>query len=279
MEFLNAWVVPPEAHPGVGPWLYIVSALVAMLLVAASKGGFGGGAGVLSVPILFQVASPRFVIGMWLPVLIACDIITVRNYPKTWSWPVIRQLVPGLVAGTLLATWVLWLTTHSSPADMKRFEAGLKLLIGVTSLAFLALQFYRRDTEDTPPWTPNWIVSTPTGFLIGVTSSIAHAAGPVATMYMLPQKLDQRIFVGTMGWTFLAVNLVKVPLSVAANTLSGHELKYALWMMILSPVGVWLGVWLNRRVSQKSFLAVIRVFLSIAGVKLIYDGATALLFS
>src|SRR5690349_21776641 len=88
MDFLRDWVVPPDVHPGVAPWMYIASALVGIVLGGASKGGFGGGAGVLSVPILFQVASPRFVIGMWLPVLIASDILTVRSYPQGWSWAV-----------------------------------------------------------------------------------------------------------------------------------------------------------------------------------------------
>jgi uncharacterized protein len=276
MEFLHAWVVPPEAHPGVAPWVYILSAFLATMMVAASKGGFGGGAGVLSVPLLLQVASLRFVIGMWLPVLVICDLITVQNYPKSWSWQVVRQLIPGLVVGVLLAHAVLWITAESSPTQMKQFESCLKLLIGVMSLAFLGLQFLRRGNPDTP-WDPTWSISTPTGFLIGVTTTFAHAAGPVATMYMLPQKLEQRVFVGTMGWTFLVVNLVKVPLSVVSLVLSWHELKYALWMMVVSPLGVWLGVYLNRRVSQKSFLMVIRVFLAIAGTKLIYDGVRALM--
>lgn len=275
MDFLHAWVIPPEAHPGVAPWVYIVSALAATMMVAASKGGFGGGAGVLSVPLLLQVASLRFVIGMWLPILVVCDLITVRNYPKSWSWVVVRQLIPGLVVGILLAHWVLWLTANSSPDEMKRFEASLKLLIGLMSLGFLGLRFLRRNTSETP-WTPSWNISTPTGFLIGVTTTFAHAAGPVATMYMLPQKLEQRVFVGTMGWTFLVVNVAKLPLSVLSDVLSWHELKYALWMMAISPLGVWLGVYLNRRVSQKAFLSVIWVFLSIAGCKLIFDGVRGL---
>jgi len=275
MDFLHAWIIPPEAHPGVAPWVYILSALAATMMVAASKGGFGGGAGVLSVPLLLQVASLRFVIGMWLPILVICDLITVGNYPKSWSWVVVRQLIPGLVVGILLAHWVLWLTANSSPAEMKRFEASLKLLIGLMSLGFLGLGFLRRNVSETP-WTPTWSISTPTGFLIGVTTTFAHAAGPVATMYMLPQKLEQRVFVGTMGWTFLVVNVAKLPLSVLSDVLSRHELKYALWMMAISPVGVWLGVYLNRRVSQKAFLSVIWVFLSIAGCKLIFDGVRGL---
>ena len=81
-DFLHAWIVPPEFK--VEAWVYIVTAAVALLLTAVSKGGFGGGVAV-SVPLMLLVAPYKFVIGLWLPLLIICDLATIRQYPKEWS--------------------------------------------------------------------------------------------------------------------------------------------------------------------------------------------------
>ena len=39
----------------------------------------------------------------------------------------------------------------------------------------------------------------------------------------------------------------------------------------LAPLGVWLGVWMHNRVSEKAFFQVSYVLLFASGVKLIWD--------
>ena len=45
----------------------------------------------------------------------------------------------------------------------------------------------------------------------------------------------------------------------------------ALLLSPLAPLGVWLGVWLHRRVSEAVFFQASYTLLFISGVKLIYD--------
>ena len=78
MDLLHQWVIPPGVTAPA--WLYISVAILALLFTAVSKGGFGGGAGVVSVPLMLQVAPLSFSVGVWLPVLIVCDIFTIREY-------------------------------------------------------------------------------------------------------------------------------------------------------------------------------------------------------
>ena len=54
MEFLSHWIVPSSGH-AVHPAVYIAVALVALLVVAASKGGFGGGLGIIGVPLMLTL--------------------------------------------------------------------------------------------------------------------------------------------------------------------------------------------------------------------------------
>ena len=45
---------------------------------------------------------------------------------------------------------------------------------------------------------PNHRIGAPFGIAAGVTSTFAHGAGPVVTMFLVPQRLPKQIFVGTM---------------------------------------------------------------------------------
>lgn len=55
------------------------------------------------------------------------------------------------------------------------------------------------------------------GGLAGFTSTLAHAGGAPATIYLLPQQLPLNIFVGASVLFFFVVNLVKlIPYSALA---------------------------------------------------------------
>ena len=91
-------------------------------------------------------------------------------------------------------------------------------------------------------------------------------------MYLLPQKMDRRAFVGTSARFYLLLNMVKLPLFLAGAMISWGALKGSLWMWALCPVGVWLGGWLNRRLPERSFIKLLYLFLFLGGAKLVYDG-------
>ncbi|MCZ7649325.1 MAG: sulfite exporter TauE/SafE family protein [Planctomycetota bacterium] len=271
-SFLHAWLVPPEAT--VEPWLYIATAVVAMTITAVSKGGFGGGVGIVSVPLMLQVAPYQFVVGMWLPVLIACDIATIHRYPKEWSPRAFVKLAPGVLLGIALTTWFLsGIDPQAPPAELKHQEAWLKLGVALIAFVFVALQFRpkKQDAASAEPWRPSWLASTPIGFLAGVTTMIAHAAGTIVTMFFLPMKLDQRVFVGTTGRFFFTFNTLKIPFFVAIGFMTLATFKQALWLMLLAPLGVGFGSWLNRRLSASRFIQLIYLFLVLACLKLVYD--------
>ena len=98
MNLIQAWIVPLDASAGATA--YIVTAIAALLVTGVSKGGFGGGVGILSVPLMLQVASYKFVIGMWLPILIVCDFATIRQYPREWNPRAFWLIAPGVHALT-----------------------------------------------------------------------------------------------------------------------------------------------------------------------------------
>jgi uncharacterized membrane protein YfcA len=51
-----------------------------------------------------------------------------------------------------------------------------------------------------------------------------------------------------------------------------ENLMTSLVLMPLAPIGVGIGVWLHRRVSDSWFFNFVYVLLFVVGLKLIYDG-------
>ena len=63
------------------------------------------------------------------------------------------------------------------------------------------------------------------GFLAGFTSTLAHAAGPVLQMYLLPQQLSKLHFAGTTAAFFFLLNLIKlVPFALLGRLETGNLL-------------------------------------------------------
>lgn len=279
MEVVQQWLIPPGVT---GPvWMYVSVAMVAMLFTAVSKGGFGGGAGVVSVPLMLQVAPLSFVVGLWLPMLIVCDICTIRHYPGEWRWGAISQTVPFTVVGVVAAAVLLALLNAgggaSSGAREAQLGAWLKLGVAMISLAFLFLWLRPGRAVESGAWRPVWSWSAAAGLLAGLCSTLAHAAGPVMTLYLLPQKMAQREFVGTTGRYFFGLNTLKVPFLVLAGVITWQTLQYGLWLMALAPLGVWLGSWMNKRISARWFLIIVHFFLGVTAIKLGFEAIQRLL--
>jgi len=111
----------------------------------------------------------------------------------------------------------------------------------------------------------------------GFTSFVAHAGGPPLSVYLLPQNMDKTLFVGTTVIYFAFVNYLKlVPYSLLGQ-FSGENLLTSLILSPLAPLGMWLGIWLHRRIDERLFYQTVYLMLAVVGLKLLYDGLAALI--
>ena len=113
--------------------LFLAAAAPAVLVAGISKGGFGGGAGFAATPIMALALPPEGAVGVMLPLLCVMDLTGLRAYWRRWSWPDARALMAGAVPGIALGAAFVTLI----PTD------GLRLLIGLIALGFLAFQLAR----------------------------------------------------------------------------------------------------------------------------------------
>jgi uncharacterized membrane protein YfcA len=241
--------------------LFYAVAIPAILMVGISKGGFGGGVGLIGTPMVALVTTPTRAAAILLPILCAMDIVGVVAYRRSWDPVNMRILVPGSVLGILLGT-----------ATFRFLDENLiRLLIGMLALAFV-LRYWLAKTPAAEPAAPSRRTGSFWAALSGFTSFVAHAGGPPLSVYLLPQNMDKTLFVGTTVIYFAFVNYLKlIPYSFLGQ-FSGENLLTSLLLSPLAPVGMWLGIWLHRRIDERPFYQTVYVMLAVVGLKLLYDG-------
>jgi uncharacterized membrane protein YfcA len=240
-------------------------AVVAILLTGISKGGFGVGAGGLAVPLMAIFIAPPEAAGIMLPLLCAMDLFGVHAYRGRWSWPHLRVLLPGALVGIALG----------AVAFAALSVDAVRLLLGVIAVTFaLNKWFSLAERFATRIARPGRAAGVLWGAAAGFTSTLAHAGGPPFAIYMLPQQLDKTVLTATSVMFFLVVNYVKLVPYAYLGQLNVGNLTAALIFAPLAPLGIWLGVWLHRHISDRVFYRVSYALLFATGVKLIADALT-----
>jgi uncharacterized membrane protein YfcA len=108
----------------------------------------------------------------------------------------------------------------------------------------------------------------------GFTSFLAHAGSPPYQVYVIPQRLNKELYAGTSVMFFATVNAIKLIPYGLLGQLSPANLSVSAVLLPLVPVGVFLGVWINRKLREDVFYAVVMTAIFLVGVRLIWDGIT-----
>lgn len=246
--------------------LFYALAIPAFLITGISKGGFGTGLGTLAVPMMALVIPVPQAAAIMLPLLIAMDWIGLWTYRMKWDRANMRIMIPGAVLGTALG-YVAF-----------RFldEHWIRLLIGAISVGF-CLNVWLRPALAARSAGPSWPKGIFWSALSGLTSFVANAGGPPISVYLLPQRLDKSLFVGTTIVYFSFVNLSKLGPFWYLGQFAPENLMTSLVLMPLAPIGMWLGFWLHQRISDAAFFRWAYILLFLAGLKLAWDGLAAAL--
>jgi uncharacterized protein len=246
------------------PFFFAV-AIPAVLIMGVSKGGFGSGLGIMATPLVALAVPTPQAAAIMLPILLVMDATGLVAYRGTFHRANLGLLLAGGVAG--IALGALTFRYFS--------EAMIRAVLGAMALAFVAHRV-RQGGTSAPAVTPSKAKGLFWATISGLTSTIAHAGGPPLSVYLLPQKLDKAILVGTTVIFFAVINAVKVAPYFWLGLFDSRNLLTSLALAPLAPFGIWLGVWLMRRLSQDLFYRVAYTMLALVGMKLLWDGARGL---
>ncbi len=211
--------------------------------------------------ILFAfIFGARDATGVLLPLLIVGDVCAVCYFGKQAQWTHIRRLLPPTVFGVIFG----WLMMKQLP------ESTFKPMVGSIILSLIAVQLTRM-------WRPGWFEKMPhqkwfavgLGILVGITTMLANAAGPVMALYLLAVSLPKLELVGTSAWFFLVINVFKLPFSYNMGLIHFETLAInAVFAPAVLP-GMWVGRWLIQRISQRVFDSLLLALTGLFALRLV----------
>jgi uncharacterized membrane protein YfcA len=256
----------------IGDPLFYAVAVPAVMLSGVSKGGFAGGLGIMTVPLLALVSSPVQAAAVMLPILCAIDIVGLWAYRGQGD----RRNLVLLLAAALVGIALGALTFRYLTADVLRVVLGA-IAIGFT-LRWL-VQSYRAHRSGTAPAPAPRHTGKGSfwGVISGYTSFIAHAGGPPLSVYLLPQRLPRTTYQATTVVFFAVVNYVKLVPYALLGMFPAVNLGTSLVLMPAAIAGTFLGVWLHRRVSETLFYRICYALVFVTGAKLLFDGLATML--
>lgn len=241
------------------PVFYAV-AIPAVLLLGLSKSGFLSGFGSLATPLLALTVPVPQAAAIMLPLLVVMDALNLKAQWAQRDRALTRLLIPAGLLGTLVGTLLFGVLSDKTVAGV----------VGAVTLLFLAQRlFFPAAPEGMAPSHPlGFVLGTVSGF----TSFVAHAGGPPVAAYVLPLRLAPVVASATMASFFAAINISKWLPYAWLGLIDVRNMVTAAVLLPLAPLGVWLGIWLVRRVSSVLFYRLAYAGMFLTGAKLLWDG-------
>lgn len=250
------------------PWFYAL-AIPTLLITGISKGGFASGGGNLAVPAMALTIPAGQAAGIVLPILCVMDIVGIWAYRRAWDRRLMLILAPGALAGIVLGAL----------AFGELSDRAVKTLIGAVAVLFTlhawGKAWLARGLAAADPPGENRPAAFAASLASGFTSTLAHAGGPPLAMYLLPRRYSRALLNATTVMFFAMVNYVKLVPYAWLGQLNVTNLATSALLLPTAPAGVFLGLWLSRRVTDALFYRIVFTLLFLTGLKLLYDGLIA----
>ncbi len=254
--------------PILDPWFYAV-AIPAVVIVGFSKAGVGGGLGIMAVPMMALVVSPVQAAAVLMPLLLFMDGFTLRAYWNVWDRRNLAIMLPGSVAGVAIGALAFGYLSDNV----------VRVIVGAIAIAFtlyrwIGPRLLKRDADHRGAPHRGW-----GAFWAGVggfTSVIAHGGSPPVHIYLLPQKLEKHIFVGTTVVLFALVDVMKLPAYALFGSLDPTNLETALILAPAAPLGIWLGIHFQRRLPEVLFYRICYALIFLTGCRLAWQGVAGM---
>jgi len=245
--------------------LFYVVAVPAVIFLGLAKGGFAG-VGMISTPLLALIMPPLEAAAFLLPILLVQDAFSVWIYRRVWDGWNLKVLLPGAAVG-VGAAWLL--AAYVS-------ESVIRLLVGLIALGFVAYAIIRRN-RPVSKRRPHAAQGAFWGTLSGFTTTLIQIGAPPYFTFVLPQRLEKMIFVGTTVMFFAAANVMKIAPYLALGQFSTAGLATSVVLFPLAIAANFFGVWLVRITPEALFYRITNVIVFLLGCELTRQGVVGLM--
>lgn len=241
--------------------LFYAFAVPAIVFLGLSKGGFSG-IGMVSTPLLALMLPPLQAAAILLPIILLQDVLSCWIYRRNWDPWNLKVLIPGAAVG-VGAAWLL--AAHVS-------DGGIRLLVGLIALGFALYAFLTRGRPLDKLPRPSAPLGVVWGGLAAFTSTLIQIGGPPYYAFVLPQRLEKLLYVGTTCWFFGLVNMMKVAPYFGLSQFSTAGLATSAALIPLAIASNFLGIWLVKVTPEALFYKLTNIIVLLLGLELTRQG-------
>jgi len=227
--------------------------------VGLSRGGLGGGFALAAAIFSAQIFEPIKAAAFLLPLLIISDPLSVWIYRKNIYWNGIKILLPGIILGVVLTFFLI----------NKISSSMISIIVGFLGI-FLAIDGLARKFVETPKKILHPTVGIFLGAIGGFSSFVIHSGLPPIAAYLLPLKLTRQKFMGTVALIFAITNIVKLFPYFLLGLFDKELIKLTLTFIPITFLGIFVGKFINNKISDQVFFFIIYTSVFFLGLRLIW---------
>ena len=155
---------------------------------------------ILATFFLTTVFTPKFTLAVTVPIMFAGDLFPIIRYRKSIHYQSLLKILPwaglGIALGAFIGPFIN--------------DEAFKTIIGVLILLMGILIVLHSNGLVHYSSIKNPIIGRVLGIMLGFASIIGNAAGSIASIYFVGQKLNKFGFIGTNALLSAVNNFVKI---------------------------------------------------------------------
>ena len=235
---------------------------LACLIMGMSRGGIGGGFGLVGVLLAAQIMPPITAAAFLLPILVVTDPFAYWLYRRDVLWRSMHILLAGGLIGMVVGAITIRLITPES----------LKIFIGLLAFILVGDGLLRHFRKVTEPRIPGPVWGLVSGSLAGYSSFLIHSGLPPIAAFLLPQNITRQAFLGTVAVFFSICNFLKI-VPYWYLGIFNFDLIWLTFLFIpVSFIGLFVGRIINNYLSDRIFFIFVYFTIFALGVRLIWTG-------
>lgn len=233
-------------------WIILLGAA---FILGLSKSGIKG-ISIIIVAMLVFVFGAKSSTGILLPMLIVGDIFAVIYYHRHTQWKYLIRLLPFMMIGVLLGTWI---------GDSLTEEVFRKSMAGVILFSVLVMFWWdQRKSKNVPKHLGFAGIM---GLTAGFTTMVGNLAGSFANIFFLAMRLPKDAFIGTTAWLFLIINLFKVPFHIWSwETINWQTIQVSAVTIPAIFLGLFFGIRILKKVNDILFRRFILIMTGLGAI-------------
>lgn len=242
---------------------------VSLILVSFASWFFstitGGGSPLVLIPLVScllgsQAVAPVITTGMLLG-----NSQRILLFWQQINWSVTFWFLPGAIVGAVLGAYAL----TQIHAEWLQLVIGAFLVISVISFGL---------SKDNQTFNVQAWQFLPAAFFYAFISGLIGSSGPIMNPMYLNYGLQKEQMVATKATNVVVIHIVKMIAYSLFGALNVHYLGYGLMIGLAAAPANWVGQYVLRKMSERSFQQLVLATMMLTGVVMLWEQRDLMMF-